>query len=243
MRIPRIYTADTLSHNITYELDANASGHISRVLRMKVGDSLILFDGSGPEYPASITTITKKSVKVVLQKQRHKDVESPIAAHLGIAMSRGDRMDWLIQKVGDFDISVFAPIFSDRVEIRLTEERANKKLRHWQHVAISACEQCGRNTLPKIHAPQALDKWLTNTGADMKLVLHHRAERADIGIERPQSIALLVGPEGGLSEDEIKRAKNHGYLAVKLGPRVLRTETAPLAALAILQSQWGDMPI
>lgn len=241
MRIPRIYTGQALQAESTFELESGPSQHIARALRMQVGDALVLFDGRGGEYPATITSLSKKHVSVSIGPYREQDVESPLSIHLGIAVSRGERMDWVVQKATELGVTEITPLFSERTEVKLKGERADKKLRHWQQIAISACEQCGRNRVPPIQPLGGLDQWLGSVQAQRKFVLHHRSDpQADAG-EAPTSIALLVGPEGGLSAEEIGAAESAGFLPLRLGPRVMRTETAPLAALAILQARWGDM--
>ncbi len=240
MRITRIYTAQKLHSNATIVLEPEPSRHLARVLRMGVGDNLTLFDGRGGEYPAEIAALDKKSVQVVTGIQRHRECESPLDIHLGIAVSRGERMDWIMQKSTELGITALTPLLTAHSGVKLAGDRADKKILHWQQIAISACEQCGRNQLPKIYPVQTLDFWLGSTIAERKFVLHHRAENAGTG-NAPGSVALLVGPEGGLSESEIGAAAQAGYTALRLGPRVLRTETAPLAAIAILQGWWGDM--
>lgn len=242
MRTPRFHTGHTVARDATIELEEGPSQHIARALRMQVGDALVLFDGSGVECPAVITAISKKRVSVRTGEPERRDTESPLAIHLGIALSRGERMDWVVQKATELGVARISPLFTERVEVKLSGDRATKKIRHWEQVAISACEQCGRNTLPAIAPPQALDTWLETTEASRRFVLHHRALQTGCGSARaPASVALLIGPEGGLGDAEIQRAEQAGYAALRLGPRVLRTETAPLAAIAILQSVWGDM--
>ena len=150
-------------------------------------------------------------------------------------------MDWVVQKATELGVAQISPLDTERTEVRLPANRAEKKLGHWRRVAISACEQSGRNRLPAIHPLQGLTSWLGTAHADRKYVLHHRAGGAlDTGTQ-PRSVALLIGPEGGLGDMEIEAAEEAGFGALALGPRVLRTETAPLAALAIIQSRWGDM--
>ncbi len=241
MRIPRIYTGQALQANTLVELEPGPSQHLSRVLRMKVGDGLILFDGRGGQYPASISALDRKVVTATTGYFEAIERESGLDLQLGIAVSRGDRMDQVVQKATELGVSSIAPLLSERTEVRLGSERGDKKLRHWQQVATSACEQCGRNRLPAILPPQALGQWLQDVQADIRLVLHHTAENSDPGSSSPASIALLVGPEGGLSPAEIDAAEKAGFSSLQLGPRVLRTETAPLAAIAILQARWGDM--
>jgi 16S rRNA (uracil1498-N3)-methyltransferase len=150
-------------------------------------------------------------------------------------------MDWVVQKATELGVNAIAPLLSERTEIRLNADRAEKKLRHWQQIIGSACEQCGRNRLPELLPPQPLPQWLPGVGADLRLVLHPDAANAVPGSSPPASVALLVGPEGGFSPAEIAAATQVGFSALQLGPRILRTETAPLAALAILQARWGDM--
>ncbi|MCB1687872.1 MAG: 16S rRNA (uracil(1498)-N(3))-methyltransferase [Halioglobus sp.] len=243
MRITRIYTTQTLGSNTTVALEPGPSSHLARVLRLGVGDPLTLFDGRGGEYPGEITAVDKKHVQVQTGGHRDIECESGLSIHLGIAISRGERMDWLVQKSTELGVTALTPLLTENTGVKLSGDRATKKIQHWQQVAISACEQCGRNRPPVIHGLQTLENWLATTDAQSKFVLHHRATTVEAR-EPPTSIALLVGPEGGLTEaGEIKAAEQAGFTALRLGPRVLRTETAPLAAIAILQSHWGDMTL
>jgi 16S rRNA (uracil1498-N3)-methyltransferase len=241
MRITRIYTAQQLSNDTVVVLEPEPSRHLARVLRLKVGDSLTLFDGSGGEYPGEITAADKRNVQVLTGSRLQQECESPLSIHLGIAVSRGERMDWIVQKSTELGIRSLTPLSTERTGVKLAGDRAAKKIQHWQHISIGACEQCGRNRVPTIHPLQALDSWLGSTVAERKFVLHHRADTNVRAGKAAASIALLVGPEGGLSESEIETAEQAGYVSLRLGPRVLRTETAPLAAIAILQGLWGDM--
>ena len=241
MRIPRIFSAQKLQSNASIELEPGPSQHLSRVLRMKPGDSIILFDGTGGQYATTISALSRKSVVAITSDFDPAERESGLCLHLGIAISRGERMDWVVQKATELGVSAITPLRTERTEVRLNMERAEKKLRHWQQIATSACEQCGRNRLPNIQPAQDLAQWVDGVQADTRLVLHHRASAAQTDTTSPSSIALLVGPEGGLSPDEITAAEQGGFSSLQLGPRVLRTETAPLAAIAILQARWGDM--
>ncbi len=241
MRIPRIHTGQVLQAESTFELEPGPSQHIARALRMQVGDALVLFDGRGGEYPATVSALSKKHVTVSTGEHRLLEVESPLEIHLGIAVSRGERMDWVVQKATELGVAEITPLFSARTEVKLKGERADKKLRHWQQVITSACEQCGRNRVPVIHPIQDMIDWLQVTQADYRFVLHHRSAATPGSDHSANSLALLVGPEGGLSDDEIAAAEHAGYQSLRLGPRVMRTETAPLAAIAILQARWGDM--
>ncbi len=240
MRIPRIYTRQTLSTDAIITLEEAPSRHIAKVLRMQVGRELVLFDGSGGEYRAQISEVSKKSVQVQLTDFCEEDRQSPLAVELAIGMSRGERMDWVIQKATELGVTAITPLFSERTEVKLNGERLTKKQEHWRQVAISACEQCQRNILPSINPAQQLDDWLSTTEAELKLVLHHRSDKSLQDHRQPQSLALLIGPEGGLSSDEITRAQDKGFQPLTLGPRVLRTETAPIAALSLAQLLWGD---
>ncbi len=242
MRIPRIYVTQRLATGAELALEAGPANHVARVLRMGPGERISLFNGEGGEYSATITVAARRSVEVSIGEFSGTDLESPLQIELGIALSRGDRMDWVLQKATELGVTRIAPLFSERTEVKLKAERADKKQQHWQQVIISACEQCGRNRLPALEQPQKLEDWLQNTRAERKFVLHHRAE-ATTNSGAPASVALAVGPEGGLSDSEIGAAEAAGFEALTLGPRVLRTETAPLAALAIVQALWGDMRI
>ena len=241
MRKPRIYSKQSLTSGATLALEEGQSVHVARALRMKTDDLLVLFEGRGSEWPAHIRQVDKKAVTVELGERSERSSESPLHIHIGIAISRGDRMDWIIQKATELGVSAITPLRSERSEVKLKGERAEKKLRHWQQIAISACEQSGRNTLPQLGSLTQLSDWAGNVDAKTKYVLHHRASATAEISETPSSIALLIGPEGGLTEAEIASSEQAGFTALALGPRVLRTETAPLAAIAILQARWGDM--
>lgn len=241
MARPRIHTDQELRENQSLQLDPGASRHLAGALRLQVGDPLILFNGTGGEYDASVSSIERKQVTVDVGAFCERSIESPLHIHLGIAISRGERMDWVIQKSTELGVNTISPLFSERCEVKLKAERAHKKLRHWQQIAISACEQSGRNCVPDISVPQHVISWCEAAQAEAKLVLHQRASTQPPLTVKPASVALLIGPEGGLTETEIAAAQSQGFESMALGPRVLRTETAPLAACAILQARWGDM--
>ena len=238
MRLSRFFTDTPLSLG-DHELPEAQAHYISRVLRMAEGDALQLFDGSGQEFRARLVEVGKKRVVVQIDESFAGQVESPLQIHLGQGLSRGERMDWAIQKATELGVSEITPIFSDRCEVRLKDERADKRLMHWRQVAISACEQCGRSRVPVVHPPQLLADWLKQTQAQLKLVLHPVAEPL-LSHSKPATLAFLIGPEGGLSDAEVDQAKGEGFHAARLGPRVLRTETAPVVALAVAQQLWGD---
>lgn len=241
MRIPRLYHPGPLPENSRVALDDNAFAHAVRVLRLREGDALILFNGEGGECPATLCDVGKKSASVELGSCQTPAVESPLAIHVGQAISRGERMDYAIQKGAELGLSQLTPLFTERCEVRLNQERQEKRQRHWQQVAISACEQSQRCRVPEIAEPAPLQQWLQTVDAELKLVLHHHTAQALGDLPRPRSVALLIGPEGGLTEDEVEAALAAGFRPVAFGPRVMRTETAPVAASAILQYLWGDL--
>ncbi len=238
---PRIYTVNALAVGAEIELEPGPSRHIGGALRLQAGAGITLFNGHGGEYQATIAASGRKCVRVLVNKHRKVEREAPLAVHLGIAVSRGDRMDWVVQKATELGVAEISPLLSERTEVKLSGDRADKKIYHWQQIVISACEQCGRNTVPLVHPLAKLADWSQQVEAQRKLVLHHREARSLSSLRRPDSLALLIGPEGGLSRPEIDGALQAGFTALSMGPRVLRTETAPLAALAIIQYRWGDM--
>ncbi len=240
MRNTRIFTPQELRGDADFELEPAPSRHLARALRMGVGDTLTLFDGRGGEYPATITAVARNRVAVHTGGCAEGLPESPLRVHLGIAISRGERMDWVVQKSTELGVGAITPLYTARTEVRLDAAREEKKLSHWRQVIASACEQCGRCALPGLHPPTALADWLHAVEADAKLVLHPRGEEGS-GAGPPGSVALLAGPEGGFADEEVDAAVSAGFSSLRLGPRVLRTETAPLAALAVLQARWGDL--
>lgn len=238
MRLSRFFIDAPLSLG-QHELPETQAHYIGRVLRHAVGDAVQLFDGSGQEFLGELIEVGKKNVRVELCEQFTGQPESPLRVHLGQGLSRGERMDWAIQKATELGAAVITPIVSERCEVRLKDERADKRLAHWRQVAISACEQCGRSVVPLIHSPVLLADWLQQSEAELKLVLHPVAEPL-ASHAKPGTLAFLIGPEGGLSDAEVAQAKAAGFHAARLGPRVLRTETAPVVALSVAQQLWGD---
>ncbi|MDZ7783421.1 MAG: 16S rRNA (uracil(1498)-N(3))-methyltransferase [Halioglobus sp.] len=241
MRIPRIHTEQELASGRSLRLEPGPSRHIARVLRLREGDPVILFDGRGGEYSARIVSVDRHSVTAQTLEYHPGIPLSSLEIHLGIAASRGDRMDWALQKSTELGVAAITPLLTERTGLKLTGERAEKKFRHWQQIIASACEQCGRCLLPALHSLQDLDPWLDATQAARKFILHPGTPSGVVAAEPPASVALLIGPEGGFSDAEIAAAKSAGFRPLSLGPRVLRTETAPLAAIAVLQATWGDM--
>lgn len=241
MRIPRIFHPQPLAAQNRVTLDDNAARHVARVLRLNLGAELTLFDGHGGEYPATIVELGKRLVEVELGTQRNIEMESPLHITLAQGISKGERMDYTIQKAVELGVSRIAPLDTERSVVNLKGERQEKKQSHWRGVIISACEQCGRNTLPELLPQQNLAAWLQNGLDGSGLLLDHRADATINSLQPKGAITLLIGPEGGLSEQEREQALAVGYQGVRLGPRVLRTETAALTALAALQSRFGDL--
>ncbi|MDX1598948.1 MAG: 16S rRNA (uracil(1498)-N(3))-methyltransferase [Marinobacter sp.] len=242
MRVPRIYTRSPLSDGSTTALDENAAQHVGRVLRMQPGQELQLFNGDGNDYPATITSASKKQVDVQVGTPVANATESSLDIVLGQTLSKGDRMDYAVQKAVEMGVTRIVPLTTERCDVKLKGDREEKRLRHWQSVAISAAEQCGRARVPEILPVMTLAQWFEHTGdCDLRLVLHHRTEQSLDSMNQPSRVALMIGPEGGLSPEEIAEAENSGFLPVALGPRVLRTETAPIAAMALCQWLWGDI--
>ena len=245
MRHARIYTDKPLSANKAVELDARNNHYLMHVLRVKQGQGLLLFNGDGREFKAHVEALTRKSVRVLIAEQIDDTVaESPLHTTLAIAISKGDRMDWVIQKATELGVSVIQPLVTERVDVKLNAERRKKKFTHWQATLIGACEQSGRNVLPLLQPLKSIEEWLKYDTNDCKLALRANAESFDQiksnYATTPQSASVLIGPEGGLTPLEIASAIEQGYHAVGFSSRVLRTETAPIVALSLLQASWGD---
>lgn len=241
MAPPRIFTNQALAVGMELELEAGPSRHLAGALRLRAGAEITLFDGRGGEYSAHLSSVDGKRTSASITGHSAIERESPLRVHLGICVSRGERMDWIVQKATELGVCQISPLLSERTEVKLHGPRAAKKIQHWQQIAISACEQSGRNRIPLLHPLQALPTWCAEVEAACKLVLHHRSHCALAELAPASDLALLIGPEGGLSSAEINAAEQWGFNPLALGPRILRTETAPLAALAILQHHWGDM--
>lgn len=245
MRIPRIYQPLSLEVGASVTLDAQAAGHVVRVLRLKAGDPVIVFNGEGGEYAGEITEVGKRHVVILLNDRWTPDNESPLRITLIQGVSRGERMDYTLQKAVELGVNEIYPVFSEHGAVHINEERKEKKQQHWQGVIHSACEQSGRNVVPSLHASGSLYDSLNQIdldGYDLRLLLNHRATQSlpDLNPENPRRIALVAGPEGGLSETEISELERRRFVGIRLGPRVLRTETAALAAISVVQSLWGD---
>ena len=237
---PRIYTPEDLALNNRLDLDSQASTHLVKVLRLKEGSELRLFNGDGCEYLAHITVAGKKNAQVEISEILSTESKVSFPLHLGQVVSKGDRMDFTIQKAAELGITDITPLWSERCDVRLKGERLEKKMEHWKKVAISACEQSGRNKIPTIHPAMNYHEWASSVDTESKLVLHTRDQKPLSEIRAPASVALLVGPEGGITDAEVELCIQQGFTGLTLGPRILRTETAALAALSLFQYLWGD---
>ncbi|CAM4442745.1 MAG: Ribosomal RNA small subunit methyltransferase E [Legionellaceae bacterium] len=242
MVLPRIYESCVIAINEKITLGESASHHLSHVLRMAMGDSLIIFNGSGGEYLAQIDAIHKKAVTVLIKNYNKENRESFLKIHLVQAITRSEKMDFVLQKAVELGVSEFTPIFTERVNIKLPNDRLQKRIQHWQGVIISACEQSGRTIIPTLNKPLHYQDWLKTTTIDRGFILHPFAKEklGNLSIEK-EVVTVIIGPEGGLSDAEISLAEEKGLHRLNLGPRILRTETAPLAAITALQCFYGDM--
>ena len=247
MRNPRIYQAQVFDVGQTQPLSDDAFGHTVRVLRLKEGDDITLFNGIAEqqgyfEYQAKLCNVNKKRADIEIIAKQLVENESPLNIHLGQGISRGDRMDFTLQKSVELGVNTITPIFTDRCGVKLSGERLEKKHEQWQKIVISACEQSGRCTVPTVALPIYLADWLQQESSALKLNLHPRAQHSIMSLPIENNrVRLLIGPEGGLSNDEISAAATAGFHDVLLGPRVLRTETAALTAITALQCRYGDL--
>lgn len=241
MRTIRIYQPGPYEKGQTIELSTTAGQHVGVVLRMQPGAHLTLFCGDNREFSATIIDAHKKKVKVTINEEHYINRESPCAIHLAQAVSKGERMELVIQKAVELGVASITPLFTAHCVVRLDQERLAKKHAQWQAIAIAACEQSGRNQLPIIHQGCSFDSYLEHCPAETKLVLYPSANKTwrDYTSTR-EDVALLIGPEGGLSDEEIQQAMGAQFHPLCLGPRILRTETAAIAALSVLQAAIGD---
>ncbi|AXS80907.1 16S rRNA (uracil(1498)-N(3))-methyltransferase [Dechloromonas sp. HYN0024] len=241
MNLPRFYCREALSPGAHVDLPEPVARHAVRVLRLPPGALMVLFDGRGGEYPARIQRIERDRVVAELAEWHDVERESSLAVTLVQALQSGDKMDFTIQKAVELGVRHIVPVDSRRSVLRLAGERAGKRVAHWQGVVASACEQCGRNQVPLVAPLEKLENWLARPAeGGLRLMLAPDAEQTLATIAPAKNVQLLIGAEGGLDPQEVIAAQQAGFQAVRLGPRVLRTETAGLAALAALQALWGD---
>jgi 16S rRNA (uracil1498-N3)-methyltransferase len=261
MRLTRVYVDAPVAAGKRVVVEGSAANHIARVLRLRSGDSLTVFDGSGGEFGARIEEFRKETVVVAVEEHRPLDRESPLPLTLVQGISRGERMDWIIQKATELGTSRIVPVFTKRSVVRLDEKQAERKLQHWRAITVSACEQCGRNRIPDLAVPVDFFDMLagdpsghpdpagrkdsagrSDSAGSTRLLLSPTGDlRIDDLQDVGKGITVLIGPEGGLEDVEQEAAVTAGFKAVRLGPRVLRTETAAIAALTIIQRYFGDL--
>ncbi|ASX26969.1 16S rRNA (uracil(1498)-N(3))-methyltransferase [Candidatus Williamhamiltonella defendens] len=242
MRIPRIYHSYPFFAHTQIELSEEAAHHVIRVLRMKLGQSLYLFHDSNHIIQANIIRIDKKKVYVQLKEAILQNNESPLYLHLGQVICRSEKMEYTIQKSVELGVHSVTPLFSERCGVKIDGERLQKKIQQWKKIAISACEQCGRNKIPKIYNALPLHNWCAHQDDSLKLNFVPKANnRINTLIPPVSRVRILIGPEGGLSNDEIAMAADYEFLPISLGPRVLRTETTALTAITALQVRFGDL--
>lgn len=243
MRTIRCFVDSPLAPGAQATLSETATGHLVRVLRLGVGDAIVLFNGDGHDFAARLVSVSKRGAEAEVLDACPVANESPLRITLAQGIARGEKMDWVLQKGTELGVAAFAPVSTDRTEVKLDAERAAKRLAHWQAVLVSACEQSGRARLPRLAEPLSLANYAAAEAAPVKLVLDPTADLGlhDLSLPAAADVALLVGPEGGLSERDLATARAAGFTGLRLGPRILRTETAGLAAIAALQAVYGDL--
>lgn len=244
MALTRLFIKEQLSPGQQLQLDAEQARYIGKVLRLRVGDALTVFNGQGGEFAATVVAVGKNTAVLLIGEQHEVETESPLKVHLVQGISRGDRMDLVVQKATELGVKRISPVLTEYGVVKLDAARAAKRRAHWQGVAESACEQSGRTRPPLVDEPMGLNAWFgaRTKEADTDLILRPGANIALASLAAPVTkVCLLIGPEGGFSDSEYEDAEVAGFNAVSLGPRILRTETAAIAAIAVMQSRWGDL--
>jgi 16S rRNA (uracil1498-N3)-methyltransferase len=240
MRIHRVYTHQRLAAGQAVVLDEDTSHYLARVLRVVAGQPLVLFNGDGHDYASVVENASKKGIVASVNTRLPGAAESPLRSILVQSVARGERMDIALQKATELGVTAIQPVESARTEVRLKPEKVEARMGHWQKVLISACEQCGRACLPELRPPMELVDWVGSAADGLRLVLAPAQDQPLSQLALPSAVEVLVGPEGGFDEQEMELLLRSGVKAVSLGPRILRTETAGPAALAILQALAGD---
>lgn len=242
MRNIRVYTESPLAVSTTAVLSKEASHHLLRVLRCRRNDQIILFNGLGGSYTGRIVSDSTRLVEVEILSFEPETAEPGLLITLGLGISRSLHMDYAVQKSVELGVHTIVPLFTERSNVKLDQNRTGSRLEHWEKIIIHACEQSGRNILPVLDGPRDLNDWVSNCQNPARFVLAPSARQslAEVTLNSREA-GILVGPEGGLTDAEVARAEEHGYVPVKLGPRILRTETAAVAALTALQVLWGDL--
>lgn len=241
MRTIRIYQPGDYQLGQTIALSETAAQHVGVVLRLNVGTKITLFRGDNYEFDAIISSVQKKHIQVTIKSKLLVNRESPRVIHLAQSIAKGDKMEWIIQKAVELGVASITPLLTERCVVRLDEQRLEKKYQQWQAIAISACEQCGRNQLPTIYPACSFEQYLQTCPAEYKWILSPEAHESWPTLSNDSAeLALLIGPEGGFSQQEITLAHKHQIQSIRLGPRILRTETAAVSALGVLQMLYGD---
>ena len=239
MRLSRVYQAQKLISGTTITLDRENAHYLGRVMRLKPGDPVNLFNSEDGEFAAKLIELGKQQALVRIGDQVENQADPKLSVHLGLGLSRGERMDYAVQKSTELGVYSITPLVTDYCEVKLNEERQKNRQAHWQRVAISACEQCGRSKVPTVDLPLTLKRWLSDRPGGF--LLDSRADSRIADQQVGDTINVLIGPEGGFSEQELKIARQQDYKVIRFGPRILRTETAPVAALSVLQFLYGDL--
>lgn len=240
MRISRLYIPVSLNVGQSISLDEDSAHYLRSVLRLKQDAEIILFNGQGGEYLATLTEVSRKTVRVNIDQWLERSVESSLLINFGLGISRGDRMDWAVQKSVELGVNTITPLLTSRCNVQVKADKEAQKLSHWQKIAQHASEQSGRTLVPALNPIVELEKWIT-TQQGLKIFLDPYAEHTLKQLQPEQNhVTLLSGPEGGFTQTEREQAKAAGFIPVSLGKRILRTETAALAALAAVQMLWGD---
>ena len=244
MPLTRLFVSGDLRPDLQLDLNEDQTRYIGRVLRLRAGDSLAVFNGDKGEFSATVASIAKTSAVIKLHDRSETTTESPLKVHLVQGVSRGERMDFIVQKATELGVKRISPVLTEYGVVKLDASRSTRRRDHWQKIAASACEQSRRIRPPLIDTPMPLTSWLgTRTAAaDTDLILQPGAATSLTSVKKPQTkVCILIGPEGGFSDKEVADAAIAGFVSVSLGPRILRTESAAIASIAIVQSLWGDL--
>jgi len=242
MRISRLFVDQPLVDNGLISLETDAAHYLRNVLRLKKGFELTLFNGQGGEFAATVELVSRKEVTLNIGQYRDVNLESALSIELGLSVSRGERMDVAIQKATELGASIISPVLTQHCVVKLNDERRLQRHQHWQNIIYRACEQCGRNVPPQLNVAVDLAEWLQGDLADSRIIFEPGKTATLKTFPQPaQQVAVLIGPEGGFSEQEVIDAQQAGFSALGFGPRVIRNETAAIASIAAMQVLWGDM--
>jgi 16S rRNA (uracil1498-N3)-methyltransferase len=241
MRVHRFFTLQSLRKGTQISLEAEPSHHIHQVLRLRAGDDIVLFNDNGDEYGATLVRLSKKQVDATVGDNLRHEPKSKLSIHLILGISRGERMDFAMQKATELGVSRITPILTERCVVKLSEKKVPDRLAHWRRIVVNACEQSGRCRTPHIEKPMEYGIALSHDKSNTSILLDHRSQYTLQQVDPPETgLTILIGPEGGLTSGERQLAIQKGFVGVRLGPRIMRTETAPLAAIAAAQMLWGD---